>query len=406
MDFDLDDDQKALSGLAARILAEQATADRVKAVEDAAAAGGDGVDHQLWSDLASAGVLAAPLSEEAGGAGMGLIGACTVLEEVGRRVAPVPYLETVLAALALERFGVSGRAEHLAGIAAGSLILAPALVEAQTDPRRPSTTAAGGAGGSWRLQGEKICVPSGLAAGAYLVPVTFPDGSTGVVLVDAGASGLARERQDTTSGRPEARLVLSGAEVAADAVLGTEGSEQAEVLDWLVDRVTAGLAVTAVGCLDEALRITAAYVKQRKQFDRVLASFQAVGQRAADAFVDALGVRLTAWQAVWRLSAGLPATDEVMIAKYWASEAGQRVVHTCQHLHGGVGMDRDYPLHRYFLLAKHLDLALGGSASQLADLGRRIAARPEVCVAALPCPRAAPCETGRDCPREVAVLSP
>jgi 3-oxocholest-4-en-26-oyl-CoA dehydrogenase beta subunit len=373
MDFNLDDDQRALSELAARILAEQATADRVKAVEDAAAAGGDGVDHGLWADLASAGLLAAPLSEEGGGAGMGLIGACAVLEEVGRRVAPVPYLETVLAALALERFGVAGLAEHLAGIAAGSLILAPALVEAQADSRRPSTAAAA-AGGSWRLQGEKICVSSGLAAGAYLVPVRFPDSSTGVVFVDAGARGLVRERQDTTSGRPEALLVLSGVEVPADAVLGTETSEQADVLDWLVDRVTAGLSVTAAGCLDEALRMTASYVKERKQFDRVLASFQAVGQRAADAFIDTLGVRLTAWQAVWRLSAGLPATDEVTIAKYWASEAGQRVVHTCQHLHGGVGMDRDYPLHRYFLVAKHLELALGGAASQLADLGRRIAA--------------------------------
>jgi alkylation response protein AidB-like acyl-CoA dehydrogenase len=157
-------------------------------------------------------------------------------------------------------------------------------------------------------------------------------------------------------------------------VLGAEVSQEALVLDWLVDRVTAALSVTAAGCIDEALRMTAEYVKERKQFGRVIASFQAVGQRAADAFIDVLAVRLTAWQAVWRLSAGLPASDEVTIAKYWASEAGQRVVHTCQHLHGGVGMDRDYPLHRYFLLAKQLDLTLGGSASQLADLGRRIAA--------------------------------
>jgi alkylation response protein AidB-like acyl-CoA dehydrogenase len=169
-------------------------------------------------------------------------------------------------------------------------------------------------------------------------------------------------------------LVLSGVEVSADAVLGAGTSAEGEVLDWLVDRVTAGLSVTAAGCLDEALRITAAYVKERKQFDRVIASFQAVGQRAADAFIDTLGVRLTAWQAVWRLSSGLPATDEVTIAKYWASEAGQRVVHTCQHLHGGVGMDRDYPVHRYFLVAKQLDLALGGAAPQLAELGKRIAA--------------------------------
>jgi alkylation response protein AidB-like acyl-CoA dehydrogenase len=374
MNFDLDDDQKALSELAARILSEQATVDRLKAVEDAATAGGDGVDHDLWSDLASAGLVAGPLSELAGGAGMGLIGACIVLEEVGRRVAPVPYLETVLGGLALECFGVAGLSQYLAGMAAGSFILAPALVEAQGDPRRPSTTAVPSVEGRWRLDGEKICVSSGLAADAYLVPATFPDGTSGVVLVEVGAPGLVRRRQDTISGRPEAMLRLSGVEVSYDAVLGTTSSEQAEVLGWLVDRVTAALAVTAAGCVSEALRITAEYVKERTQFGRALASFQAVGQRAADGFIDAMGVRLTAWQAVWRLSAGLPATDEVTIAKYWASEAGQRVVHTCQHLHGGVGMDRDYPLHRYFLAAKHLDLALGGAATQLADLGRRIAA--------------------------------
>jgi alkylation response protein AidB-like acyl-CoA dehydrogenase len=217
-------------------------------------------------------------------------------------------------------------------------------------------------------------VSSGLAADAYLVSATFPDSSTGVAFVGARTPGLVRARQDTTSGRPEAMLAVSGVEVPADAVLGAEVSQEALVLDWLVDRVTAALSVTAAGCIDEALRMTAEYVKERKQFGRVIASFQAVGQRAADAFIDVLAVRLTAWQAVWRLSAGLPASDEVTIAKYWASEAGQRVVHTCQHLHGGVGMDRDYPLHRYFLLAKQLDLTLGGSASQLADLGRRIAA--------------------------------
>ncbi|HXY43695.1 MAG TPA: acyl-CoA dehydrogenase [Acidimicrobiales bacterium] len=373
MDFELDDDQKALSELAARILADRSTPARLKSTEDEAAAGGDGVDHVLWGQLASAGLLAAPLAEDGGGAGMGLLGACAVLEEVGRRLAPVPYLESVLSALAIERFGPAGLRKAVAEVGAGSLVITPALAEAQAPPRRPAATARP-AGDGFMLEGEKICVPAGLAAGAYLVPVTLPTGSSGVVLVEAGAAGLERERQDTTTGRPEARLRLSSVAAPAGALLGSETSEEADVLDWLVDRVTAALCVAAAGCLQEALRITASYVKERKQFDRVLASFQAVGQRAADAFIDTLGVRLTAWQAAWRLSAGLPASAEVTIAKYWASEAGQRVVHTCQHLHGGIGMDRDYPVHRYFLAAKQVDLALGGAAPQLAELGQAIAA--------------------------------
>ncbi len=369
MDFELDDDQKALSELAARILSERSSPERLTAVEDAASSGGDGVDHELWADLAATGLVAAPLAEEHGGAGMGFIGACAVLEEVGRAVAAVPYLDTVVSALAIERFGPPSLRAHLSAIGAGSLVVAPALAEAQASPRRPSTQAVAVAGG-WQLDGEKICVPAGLRADAFLVPARFPDGSSGVAFVPADAGGLVRERQDTTSGRPEALLRLTSVHVPAEAVLGSEVAQRADVLDWLVDRVTAALSVTAAGCLGEAVRITASYVK----FDRVIATFQAVGQRAADAFIDTLGVRLTAWQAVWRLSAGLPATDEVTIAKYWASEAGQRVVHTCQHLHGGIGMDRDYPVHRYFLVAKQIDLALGGAAPQLADLGKRIAA--------------------------------
>jgi hypothetical protein len=141
MDFHLDDDQKALSELAARILSEQTTPARLKAVETEAAAGGDGVDHKLWADMAAAGLVAAPLAEEHGGAGIGLIGAAAVLEEVGRHVAPVPYLETVVSALALERFGSASLREHLGELASGSLVISPALLEAQASPRRPSARA-------------------------------------------------------------------------------------------------------------------------------------------------------------------------------------------------------------------------------------------------------------------------
>ena len=96
-----------------------------------------------------------------------------------------------------------------------------------------------------------------------------------------------------------------------------------------------------------------------------------MGQRAADAYIDAEAVRLTAWQAAWRLAEGLPATSEVAVAKYWADEGAQRVVHAAQHLHGGMGVDRDYPLHRYYLLVKHLALTLGGATDQPAPAGRR-----------------------------------
>ena len=97
-------------------------------------------------------------------------------------------------------------------------------------------------------------------------------------------------------------------------------------------------------------------------------------QRAADAFIDVEAIRLTTWQAAWRLDEGLPARDEVRIAKFWAAEAGQRVAYAAQHLHGGIGVDVDYPLHRYYLWSKQLELTLGSGARQLARLGEAIAA--------------------------------
>ncbi len=124
----------------------------------------------------------------------------------------------------------------------------------------------------------------------------------------------------------------------------------------------------------EALRLTAEFTKTREQFGVAIATFQAVGHRAADAYIDTEAVRLTAWQACWRLAAGLPAAEEVAIAKFWAAWGGQRVVHAAQHLHGGIGVDKDYPLHRYFLYAKHLELTLGGATHQLLRLGKMIAA--------------------------------
>ena len=123
-----------------------------------------------------------------------------------------------------------------------------------------------------------------------------------------------------------------------------------------------------------ALELTAQYTKDRKQFDVPIASFQSVAHRAADSFIDTEAVRLTAQQALWRLSVDMPASAEVATAKYWTAFGGQRVVHTAQHLHGGVGVDRDYPLHRYFLSAKEIELQLGGTTRQLLALGQLLAA--------------------------------
>jgi alkylation response protein AidB-like acyl-CoA dehydrogenase len=145
------------------------------------------------------------------------------------------------------------------------------------------------------------------------------------------------------------------------------------VVSFIVERATAGLCSTEVGVCEAALRLTASYVSEREQFGAKIGTFQAVAQRIADAYIDTEAIRLTALQAAWRLSEGLDAADELAIAKFWAADGGHRVVHAAQHLHGGIGMDTDYPVHRYYRWSKVIELNLGTATEHLRRLGERIA---------------------------------
>jgi len=372
MDFSFSEEQDDLKGLATQILEGELSNERLKEVEG----GADNFDRELWAKLAEAGVLGIAVPEAHGGGGYGFLETALVLEQIGRTVAPVPYYAVaVLGALPIAEFGSDAQqAALLPGIASGESIVTAALFEAGADPLTPTTTATPD-GDGWTLDGVKDCVPAGPLADTVLVPATTADGRVIVAIVSAAAAGVTRERQDTTNGHPEARFTLAGVKVVAADVLGT-ADNGADVLEWIVERATAALGAIAVGICEEAVRMTAEYTKTREQFGRAIATFQAVGQRAADAYIDTEGVRLTTWQAVWRLSEGLPASTEVAVAKFWAADGGQRVVHAAQHLHGGMGVDKDYPLHRYFLWAKWIELSLGGATRQLLMIGRRLAEEP------------------------------
>jgi alkylation response protein AidB-like acyl-CoA dehydrogenase len=309
--------------------------------------------------MAGAGLLGIAVPDEHGGAGLGVLELCLVLEEVGRRTAAVPALAALaFAGLPIARFGsAEQQARTLPGLAAGTLVPTAALVEPLADPLVPTTTAKPD-GDGWVLEGTKTNVPAGLVADLFLVPASTPDG-IGVFIVAADAEGLTRTRQDTTTGTPDALVELEGVRVGAGDVLG-EIDAGGSVLRSAVENATVAMCAVMTGLTAEAVRLTGEYTTSREQFGRPIATFQAVGQRAADAYVDSHAIRLTMLQAA--------------VAKYWASAGGQRVVHAASHLHGGVGVDRDYPLHRYFLLAKQLELSLGGATRQLVSLGRVLAA--------------------------------
>ncbi len=386
MDFTYSEEQEAVRQLAAQIFGERSTHDRLKAIEDEAGDKGP-IDRDLWRELANAGLLGIHLGEDVGGAGLDFVAACLVIEAAGRTAAYVPVVETmVYGALPIDRFGTDAqRKSWLSGVAAGETILTAAMAELVGEVivpggTEPATTATAQADGSWVLAGTKACVPAALVADAVLVPATCRGedggvGGAGVFIVDPQATGLTMTTQTTTTGRPEAILELDGVIVAPDALLG-EGADGAAVIVCITEFATTALCIEEAGACAAALELTAEYTKTRVQFEKPIATFQAVGQRAADAYVDTEAVRLTAWQAASRLAAGLPATAEIAVAKYWAAEGGQRVVHAASHLHGGVGVDRDYPLHRFFLLTEQIELTLGGANESLRRLGKILADEP------------------------------
>ena len=386
MDFTYNEEQEAVRGLADRLFAELATHERARQIEVAGDERGP-FDERLWAELASAGLLGIGLGEDVGGAGLDFVSVALVLEAAGRTAAYVPVLETLVAgAGAIESFGSEAQRQRwLPPVIAGDLVVTAALVELVGEVVvpggvEPTTTAESLAGGGWRLEGTKACVPAGLRADLFVIPATRigpggPEG-VGVFLVEATAAGLTKVPQSTTTGRPEALVELSGVEVGADSLLGGPTAQGPEIVAEVTERVVAGLCVLEAGACAAALALTSEYAKNREQFGKPIATFQAVGQRAADAYVDAEAIHLTAWQAAWRLSEGLPATAEVAVAKFWAADGGQRVVHAATHLHGGVGVDREYPLHRYFLLTRQIELTLGGAHDSLARLGRILAAEP------------------------------
>jgi acyl-CoA dehydrogenase len=352
MDFSFSSDQQDLRDLAHQILADATTLERVKTVM----ADADGFDRDLWAALCEAGLVGISLPESVGGAGLGFLETCIVLEEVGRTAAPVPAIAVLgYAAPALVEYGAT---DALAGVADGSRIVAGAFTEAVGDPATPATTAKGR-----KLTGTKVCVPAGLWADLLLV--TADDG---LYVVDPSADGVTVVRQDTMMGAPAALVELRDA--PGEKIAGPEG------VAYALQHAQTALSVTMAGGCQTALELTSEYVKERKQFGRAIATFQAASQRTADAYIDTEAVKLTAWQAAWRLDAGHEADTQVATAKFWAADGAQHVLRAAHHLHGGVGVDRDYPLHRYYLLAKHVELDLGSETPSLVRLGKILADTP------------------------------
>jgi hypothetical protein len=369
MDFRFTEDQLALRDLAREILAKEVTPERLRAAESSR----DGVDRALWETLARANLLGLAVPESLGGSGLGLLELCLLLAEVGRAVAPVPALESlVLAGVPLAELGSEAQREQwLPRLARGEAMLSAAL--ACADPAgapRPATHARD-AGADFVLDGLEPLVPAAHVAERLLAPASL-DAEVGLFLVDPLAEGVVVTRRRVSGGASACDLELRGVRVGRDDLLGGAPLSPGAVAR-IRDQALTAVCALQLGVCERALEITSAYVTERKQFGVPLGSLQAVQHRAADAYVDLEAMRWTTWRAAWLLARGEPALRETAVAKFWAAEGGARITAACQHLHAGIGVDLDYPIHRHFLWSKRLELALGGATSELARLGRDLA---------------------------------
>jgi alkylation response protein AidB-like acyl-CoA dehydrogenase len=353
MDFDLTESQQEIARLAAAVLAAP----------------------DPWKELARSGLLALGVPADLGGDGLGIVHIAVLLTEIGRRAVPVPALATLMnGVLPVARWGdATLQRALLPAAAAGELILTAAIRErGDPTPWTPATIAdvAGPAGAphpqsaglatpshpraAGTVSGVKVGVPYAAKAARILVPVSFAAGGTGVVLVDPAADGVTTTRTPTSSGDPEYTVRLDRAPVAA--VLGAPDARD------LYRLAVAGACSLADGALAGALALTTAHVATRRQFGRPLAEFQAVSQQIADVYIASRTLHLATLSACWRLDANRDADTDLDVAAWWVTEEAVKAVMSCHHLHGGIGVDVSYPLHRFSSMIRDLARFLGGAS--------------------------------------------
>ncbi|WP_328311659.1 acyl-CoA/acyl-ACP dehydrogenase [Streptomyces sp. NBC_00442] len=342
MDFAPTDEQAAVRDLAAQIFGDLSTHERL-------AAAGTGTDGGLWKALCGAGLLAAV--EE-----VGLLGLVLALEEQGRTTAQVPFAAAcVYGVLALTAHGTAGQRDRLLpALRDGTAVVTGAF---------PSVAGRVSTSGEGELTGSVPLVPWLRDATHVLVP----DADRNLWLVRT-ADAVA-EPVETTAPWSAGRLTLAA--TAAERLGGTEAYE-----DVLATARTAFAGLQAGVCAGSLARAVL-HTTTREQFGRPLSTNQGVLLRAADAYMDTEAIRVTSYEAAWRRDEGLRYGTHALTAAWWASEAGTRVVHAGQHLHGGLGADLEHPVHRHFLWGRQLDAYLGCGAELLAELGELIVAEKQ-----------------------------
>jgi alkylation response protein AidB-like acyl-CoA dehydrogenase len=355
VDFDLSEDQLALREGARALLDDLAATPRVRKVVETP----EGWDRELWSAMVDQGWLGIAVPEADGGVGLGPVELAVLLEEIGRHVAPAPFLPTVLA---IDLARLAGDHDLVARLLGGDAVACVAW------SRRADAVRATEAGGDWRLTGRADPVPFASIADVALVPAATGDGAA-LFLVNLGATGRppAEPAMDLT--RPVAWLTLDATPARR---LGG-----ADLVDALLDRGATGTALEMLGGADRALEMAVEYAKERVQFGRPIGSFQAVKHRCADMLVDVEGMRSTSYWAAWCLAAEDPDRSiAASTAKTWGSDASKRVMASALQVHGGIGFTWEHDLHLFLKRAQLDQLSFGDAVAHRERLAALL--RPKV----------------------------
>jgi alkylation response protein AidB-like acyl-CoA dehydrogenase len=369
MDFSISEDQQSVQQLAQQILSDNTDVTRLQQVEQEPVH----FDRELWQALAEAGLLGLTIAEEHGGMGLGYYALSLLCEEVGRTVAPVPVIPMLVsAASTLQKFAPSNvQSAWLPGIVSGKTLVTAALEEyLNDDPSTPAAKATAVSGG-YHLAGTKTGVVLAQESQRILLSAQAEEGLI-VALLDPGSPGVTLSPQLVTSGETRYELSMNNAFIE-EADIVARGAQATAAMQWASAATRTALCATAVGLCDKMMRMTGSYTTERQQFGRAIATFQAVSHRVADCFIDVECLRLVTQQAASLIEQGSDTNEAVKIAKIWCGDVSHRVSQAAQHCHGGTGVDRDYPLFRYCLWARQIELSCGTSAQLLGELGEDIA---------------------------------
>ena len=374
MDFAFDDGQELFKRSARKFLETYCDKSLVKELE----ASESGFSAALWKGMAELGWMGVLIPSEYGGLESSVLELGVLFEEVGRAAMPGPLLETVMGAICIVESGTAAHQESLLpGIAMGELVLTLAIAEPEVnyDPAMIATRAVR-EGDQYVIEGTKRFVPYATASDRLLVAARTggtPGDESGVTIfvVETETPGIHFSPMGTIAPDKQFDLHFDAVSVSRENVLGEEGAG-CRLLRSVQQTAAALQCAEMVGGAQKELEMTADYVQMRHQFDRPIATFQAVQHRAADMFIDVNGARLAVYKALWCLSQGMEADWEVSVAKYFTNKASQRVAFSAQQLHGGIGVSLEYDLHFYYRRAKAFELKLGPQALHLGRLGEML----------------------------------